>query len=73
MKYIIRFIACLPMMSVCMALVAAFALMFSYPLVVIPFIGLFFAMQIVCRYYEETVQAITEWLRTACNRTDEVA
>ena len=73
MKYIIRFVAAVPMMSAGISMVFSFACAFSYPWFALLAIGNFFALQVACAHYEETVKAISAFLRVLCDKTDEVA
>jgi len=73
MKYIIRFIAIVPMVSAALSMMFAIGFAFDYPLLVLLAIGDFFAMQLACFHYEETVHAISAFLRMLCDKTDEVA
>lgn len=73
MKYIIRFVAVVPMVSAALSMLFALIIAFDYPLLVLLAIGNFFALRVACTYYEDTVDDIVEFLRMLCNKTDEVA
>ena len=73
MKYIIRLIATVPMLSAAASMIACVVIAFDYPLVILLAIGNFFVLQITCHYYEETVDSIVAFLRMLCDKTDEVA
>lgn len=73
MKYIIRLIAIIPMVSVTLSMMFALIVAFDYPLLVLLAIGDFFAVQLVCVHYEDTVHAVSAFLRMLCDKTDEVA
>lgn len=71
MKYILRFVACIPMIAVGISFVISLVFAFEYPIVVLLTIGNFFAMQVVCAYYEETVEALADFLRKMCDDVKE--
>lgn len=73
MKYIIRLVATVPMIAAALSMLFSFIMAFDYPLLVLLAIGNFFALRVACTYYENTVDDIVEFLRTLCNKTDEVA
>ena len=73
MKYIIRLIAVVPMVSAAVSMIACIAIAFDYPSVILLAIGNFFALQVACHYYEETVDGVVSFLRMLCDKTDEVA
>ena len=73
MKYIIRFVAVVPMVSAALSMLFALIMALDYPLLVLLAIGNFFAVQVACSHYEDTVHAISAFLWMLCDKTDEVA
>lgn len=73
MKYILRFVAAIPMMSAGISMVFSFAYAFDYPWFALLAIGNFFTLQVTSAHYEETVKAISAFLRVLCDKTDGVA
>lgn len=72
MKYIIRLIATVPMVSAALSMIISLIVAFDYPVCVLLAIGNFFALRVTSMYYEDTVDDIVEFLRMLCNKTDEV-
>lgn len=72
MKYIIRLIATVPMVSAALSMIISLIVAFDYPVCVLLAIGNFFAVQVACFHYEDTVHAISAFLRMLCDKTDEV-
>lgn len=72
MKYIIRLIATVPMVSAALSMIISLIVAFEYPVCALLTVGNFFALRVTCVYYEDTVDDIVEFLRMLCDKTDEV-
>lgn len=70
MKYILRFIAGLPALTVGCMSVFLLVLSFDYNLVIFPFIINNIAFVILLDKYEETVKDLVDLLKVLCNKTE---
>ena len=73
MKYIIRFVAAVPMMSAGLSMMFSAIYAFDYPWFALLAIGNFFALHTCSSNYEDSVDSLVEYLRMLCDKTDEVA
>ena len=69
MRYIIRFIAAIPMLSVGISMLFALIYAFEYPLFAILAIGNFWAFVWISHYYECIVDEICDFIKELCNKT----
>jgi hypothetical protein len=68
-KYLIRFIAGLPMLASGLSMVVFFALSFDYLILALLCIGNFFSFIILSSYYERTVKDFKEIIRELTDKT----
>ena len=69
MKYIIRFIAAIPMLSVGISMLFALIYAFEYPLFILLAIGNFWAFAWISHYYEYIVDETCDFIKKMCNKT----
>ena len=69
MKYIIRFIAAIPMLCVGLSMLFALIYAFEYPIFALLAIGNFWAFVWISYYYECIVDEICDFIKELCNKT----
>ena len=69
MKYIIRFIAAIPMLSIGLSMLFALVYAFEYPLFALLAIGNFWAFVWISHYYECIVDETCDFIKEMCNKT----
>ena len=69
MKYIIRLIAAIPMLSVGISMLFALIYTFECPLFALLAIGNFWAFVWISHYYEYIVDETCDFLRDLCDKT----
>jgi hypothetical protein len=69
MKYIIRFIAAIPMIAAAIGSIAGFVLAIDYPIVALYAVSSVYTTAICIEHYESTVRTLINIIRVLCDKT----
>lgn len=69
MKYIIRFIAAIPMLTAAISTITGFVFTIDYPIIALYAIGSIYTTAVCIEHYENTVRTLINVIRVICNKT----
>lgn len=69
MKYIIRLIAAIPMLTAAISTITGFILAIDYPIIALYGIASVYTFIVCATHYENTVRTLIDIIRVICNKT----
>lgn len=69
MKYIIRFIAAIPMIIAAISTITGFVFAIDYPIIALYAIGSVYTTAVCIENYKRTVRTLINVIRVICNKT----
>lgn len=69
MKYIIRLIAAIPMITAAISTITGFVFAIDYPIIALYAIGSIYTTAVCIEHYESTVRTLINVIRVVCNKT----